>query len=176
MKATICSALILTGLTIGCRTAATGPAATVVLESRSGSTAAGTATLTERADGSVAVSLNITGATPGVHGIHIHEKGDCSAPDASSAGAHFNPTNAPHGAPGDASRHAGDFGNVTADEKGAIRSNILISGVTLGDGASSAVGKSLVLHASADDLKTQPSGNSGARIACGVVTLNGGVM
>lgn len=172
MKTTVYGILALTALTLGCRTASMEPGAMVVLESRSGSTARGTASLTQRGDG-VVVHLDIAGATPGVHGIHIHENGDCSAADASSAGAHYNPMSTPHGAPSDPMRHAGDFGNVTADASGAIRTDIVVSGITIAEGPASATGKALVLHASPDDLTSQPSGNSGARIACGVVTLTG---
>jgi len=170
MKTTIYGLLTLSALTLGCRTAAMEPGAMASLESRSGSTARGTATMKQRGDG-VAIHLDITGVTPGVHGIHIHEKGDCSAADASSAGAHYNPMAAPHGGPSDPMRHAGDFGNVTADASGTIRTDVMVSGITISDGPASAIGKALVLHASPDDLTTQPSGNAGARVACGVVTL-----
>ena len=105
---------------------------------------------------------------------HIHQNGDCSAPDGSSAGDHFNPTGAPHGNPtGDdagAQHHAGDMPNVTADDKGNARVDLRVQGVTLGDGGENDVlGKAVIVHADADDYSSQPSGNAGARIACGVI-------
>lgn len=147
-----------------------GPAATARLEPRSGSGASGTVTFTELADGSVRVKADLTGISPGVHGLHVHEKGDCSAPDASSAGEHFNPTSAPHG-PHAMTSHAGDFGNVSADDRGEIHTRFTTRSVTLGQGERSVLGRAVVLHADPDDLTTQPSGNAGERIACGVVSV-----
>lgn len=115
----------------------------------------------------VKVSGVIDGLSPGSHGFHIHEKGDCSAEDFSSAGAHFNPTGSKHGNPSHGPHHAGDLGNILAPEKGSARHSIT---VPLGlEGPDSIVGRSVVVHEKADDLKTDPSGNSGARIACGVI-------
>lgn len=154
-----------------CSHMATGPAAVANLESRSGSTARGRVDFMTRGD-AVQVRLDITGVAPNsTHGIHIHENGDCSAADASSAGGHFNPTGAPHGGRTDASHHAGDFGNVTANAAGEIREEFRVDFITLGAGPTSAIGRSVVLHADPDDLKSQPAGNSGKRIACGVITL-----
>jgi Cu-Zn family superoxide dismutase len=104
---------------------------------------------------------------PGKHGIHVHEKGDCSAPDAASAGAHFNPTNQHHGGPMTAEHHAGDFGNIEADASG--KAHVDWKGKMSLSGADSIIGRSLVVHEKEDDLKTDPSGNSGARQACGVI-------
>lgn len=172
MKRTALMIFALSALTVGCRTASMQWAtASATLEPRSGSNARGTANFSQRSDGSVAMRVDISGVAPGLHGIHVHENGDCSAADATSAGGHFNPNNGPHGGPHDTARHAGDFGNVTADANGTIRTEVVVSGVTLGDGPASAVGKALVLHATADDFTSQPAGNSGARIACGVITL-----
>lgn len=121
-------------------------------------------------DGTVAVRVELRGMAPGsVHGLHIHEKGDCSAPDAASAGAHFNPAGKSHGGPTAAERHAGDLGNVTADDTGAVNTAISVSDLSLAQGDDSAMGRSVVLHAKADDLKSQPAGDSGGRIACGVI-------
>ncbi|MCO5095430.1 MAG: superoxide dismutase family protein [Xanthomonadaceae bacterium] len=135
-----------------------------------GNAAAGTLTLTAEADG-VRITGSLAGVAPGgTHGFHVHETGDCSAPDASSAGPHFNPGNHPHGHPGQGEHHAGDMPNLVADDAGVLAVDVVVSGVTLGDGAETDVlGRALVLHAKADDYATQPSGDSGARIACGVI-------
>jgi superoxide dismutase, Cu-Zn family len=160
-------------LTIGCSSTSLTPAATATLEPRSGSNARGTATFMSRNDGAVSMRVDVTGVTPGAHGIHVHEKGDCSAPDASTAGGHFNPNKGPHGAHTEPARHAGDFGNVTAGANGEIHETVVVSGVNLGSDMNSIVGKAVVLHAKRDDLTSQPSGDSGDRIACGIVTLAG---
>ena len=140
--------------------------ATCKLESKSGSKVTGMVTFTKVGD-DVQVVGDITGLTPGKHGIHVHEKGDCSAPDAASAGAHFNPTNQHHGGPMTAEHHAGDFGNIEADASG--KAHIDWKGKMSLSGADSIIGRSLVVHEKEDDLKTDPSGNSGARQACGVI-------
>ena len=110
----------------------------------------------------------INGLTPGKHGFHIHEKGDCSAADASSAGGHFNPTGMPHGGRRGSQRHLGDLGNITADKSGIARFAFTDGWITLA-GVNSIIGHAVVVHAQADDLKSQPSGNAGARVACGVI-------
>jgi Cu-Zn family superoxide dismutase len=115
----------------------------------------------------VRVEVDLNGATTGIHGFHIHETGDCSAPDATSAGAHFNPSGAPHGSMSTAT-HAGDFGNLTADSSGRINTEFSTRSITVAPGDRSVLGKAVLLHASPDDLTSQPSGNSGARVACGV--------
>src|SRR5216117_2141232 len=135
-----------------------------------GSKVSGTVTFTEVADG-VQVNAEITGLTPGNHGFHVHEFGDCSAPDASSAGAHFNPTNKPHAGPDAAERHVGDMGNVEADASGAAKLDYVDHEISLANDQRSVVGRSVIVHAKADDLKSQPAGDSGARIACGVIGL-----
>lgn len=140
---------------------------TAKLNPASGSQVTGTVAFTQAADGARVV-VDLTGLTPGKHGLHIHEKGDCSDPKANSAGAHFNPTHSYHGGPDTAEHHAGDFGNITADASGKVHVEMTMKGVKLG-GADSIVGKSVVVHAKEDDLKTDPSGNSGDRIACGVI-------
>jgi superoxide dismutase, Cu-Zn family len=105
-------------------------------------------------------------------GFHFHEKGDCSAPDASSAGAHFNPTNQQHGRPQGQPHHAGDMLNVKSDAQGVAEVSIDNADVSLRTGQpNDIVGKALVMHAKPDDYTTQPSGNSGDRIACGVVAV-----
>jgi Cu-Zn family superoxide dismutase len=143
--------------------------ATVKLESKSGSQVTGTVTFTKSGD-DVQVVADFTGLKPGKHGFHIHEKGDCSAPDAASAGAHFNPTHQHHGGPTTPpERHAGDLGNIEADASG--KAHLDWKGKMSLSGTDSIIGKSVVVHEKDDDLKTDPSGNSGARIACGVIEV-----
>jgi|SRR5688572_9594643 len=122
--------------------------------------------------GGVHLSGSVQGLPPnGEFGFHIHEKGDCSAPDASSAGEHFNPTNAQHGNPTSDAHHGGDMHNVKSDAQGTAQIEVDATGVTLGTGQPDDVlGRAVVTHAKPDDYTTQPSGNSGARVACGVIT------
>jgi Cu-Zn family superoxide dismutase len=157
----------------GCAFLPPVPIAVTQLNPTEGNTASGTATFVERA-GKVMVDGRFKGLTPGQHGIHIHEKGDCSAPDAMSAGGHYNPTGEPHGAPDSAKRHGGDFGNLTADANGEATLSATLDTARFGIGKLSdntIAGKALVIHADPDDLKTQPAGNSGKRVACGVITM-----
>jgi Cu-Zn family superoxide dismutase len=128
----------------------------------------GTVTFTPVSDG-VQVHAEIAGLTPGKHGFHVHEFGDCSAADASSAGGHFNPTNQPHAGPDAAARHEGDMGNVEADASGNAKLDYIDHQISIGNDVKSAIGRSVVVHAKPDDLKTQPSGDAGGRIACGVI-------
>jgi superoxide dismutase, Cu-Zn family len=123
------------------------------------------------ADG-VHLSGEIGGLGAGVtHAIHVHEKGDCSAVDASSAGGHFNPAGSAHGRAGTATHHAGDMDNIVADSSGVAKIDIHLAGVTLGGGAANDIaGKAVVVHAAPDDYASQPAGNAGARVACGVIT------
>ena len=137
------------------------------LQPSSGSEVKGVVTFTKTGD-DVKVVADIEGLKPGKHGFHLHEKGDCSAPDASSAGAHFNPTRSHHGGPDTAERHAGDFGNVEADASGKVHVELKDKQLKL-TGPYSIIGKSVVVHEKEDDLKTDPSGNSGARVACGAI-------
>lgn len=119
---------------------------------------------------SVEISGEVTGLTPGKHGFHIHEFGDCSDHDGMCAGGHFNPTNAPHGGPDSAERHVGDLGNITADESGKAVIKMTDNVISL-RGPSSIVGRSVIVHAKEDDLKSQPTGNAGDRVACGVIGI-----
>jgi superoxide dismutase, Cu-Zn family len=119
----------------------------------------------------IKVVAHVTGLTPGLHGFHIHEKGDCSAPDAMSAGGHFNPGGMKHGGPGDAMRHAGDFGNITANAAGVAKLEFVDHHLTF-DGAASIIGRGVIVHANPDDLTGQPAGNAGPRVACGVIQLH----
>lgn len=104
------------------------------------------------------------------HGFHIHEKGDCSAADGMSAGGHFNPTGAAHG-PQHGEKHAGDMPALVADASGYASTSFKLTGVTLTEGPNSILGRSVIVHKDPDDYKTQPTGNSGARIACGVIAI-----
>ncbi len=149
--------------------------AIAAMEPRSDSQVHGTVTFTELEAGGLAVKIDLTGVPEGVHGFHVHEKGDCTAPDGTSAGGHFNPHGMHHAGPGDVERHAGDFGNVVASASGVVKSELMMSGISLTAGAvDSAIGRGLILHAKRDDLTTQPTGDAGGRIACGVITLSGG--
>ncbi|MGZ5545927.1 MAG: superoxide dismutase family protein, partial [Limisphaerales bacterium] len=134
--------------------------AIAVLHPTAGNKVSGTVTFTEVADG-VQINADITGLTPGNHGFHVHEFGDCSAADASSAGAHFNPTNNPHAGPDAPERHVGDMGNVEADASGKAKLEYVDHQISLTTDERSAIGRSVVVHAKPDDLKTQPAGDSG---------------
>jgi len=148
-----------------------GPVATVNLIPTRGSDVRGTVTFTAARRGkAVAVAGRITGLTPGPHDMHVHVKGDCTAPDASSAGGHFNPAGQPHSSPDETHRHAGDLGNVTADADGVADFSFEVEGLSLGVDSASIIGRALIIHADADDLRTQPAGNSGSRLACGLVS------
>jgi Cu-Zn family superoxide dismutase len=158
-----------------CRSAKPGPMAMAMLHPTSGSAAVGMVHFQQNADGSVEVKVDMTGVTPGVHGFHVHDKGDCGD-NGNAAGGHFNPTAMPHGAPDAVSHHAGDFGNVTADAKGEIHASFTTHSVTVSPGERSVIGHAVILHANPDDLTSQPAGNAGPRIACGVVQAMAGEM
>ncbi|MFT6872699.1 MAG: Cu-Zn family superoxide dismutase [Roseivirga sp.] len=140
-----------------------------VIEPTQGNQVKGTVTFKQTSDG-VKIVADLTGLTPGQHGFHIHEFGDCSAPDGSSAGGHFNPENQPHGSLMDVDRHAGDMGNILADASGNAHMEFTDKMITL-NGAESIINKGLIVHKNADDLKTQPTGNAGPREGCGTITL-----
>ena len=154
----------------GCAGTTTKPLnAVATLEPRSGSTVAGVVKLHER-DGRVHARVEVSGlAANSLHGFHVHDKGDCSAPDATSAGGHFNPGGVAHGEAGAAVHHAGDMPSVRADAAGRVRADFDLGGVTLSAGPTSIIGRSFIVHRDADDYSTQPSGNSGPRVACGVI-------
>jgi superoxide dismutase, Cu-Zn family len=145
-----------------------GATAVAEMKSASGSKVTGTVTFTEK-DGKTEIAVDLKGLKPGDHGMHIHEKGDCSAPDAKSAGDHFNPAKAQHGAPDAPQHHAGDLGNLTAGEDGVAQKTVTVDFLTVAEGEKSAVGRAVIVHEKADDMKSQPAGNAGARVACGVV-------
>ncbi len=129
----------------------------------------GVITFTQTARG-VKVVAQLEGLAPGKHGFHVHEFGDCSAPDFTSAGGHYNPTQMSHGAPTDEARHSGDLGNIVADKKGMATLEWIDPIMQL-SGPSSIIGRAVIVHTKEDDLKTQPTGNAGAREACGVIGI-----
>ncbi len=119
------------------------------------------------------VEAKVSGLTPGAeHGFHVHEKGDCGSGDGMSTGGHFNPLGHPHAHFGTPDRHAGDLPALTADASGTATLKIELDVITVTDGPTSVVGRGLIVHAQPDDYKTQPTGNAGARIACGVIQKN----
>jgi len=153
-------------LTLGNAFAQETTKAIAVLHPASGSKVTGTVTFTQTGD-SVQVVADITGLTPGKHAFHIHEFGDCSAADASSAGSHFNPMHKQHGAPDATDRHAGDMGNLEADNTGKAHLELKSSLMKL-SGETSILGRGVIVHEKVDDW-SQPVGNAGGRMACGVV-------
>jgi Cu-Zn family superoxide dismutase len=146
-----------------------GAKAVAQLQPTKGNTATGTATFTQRG-GKVLVEVKVSGLTPGTeHGFHIHEKGDCSSGDGMSTGAHFNPLGQPHAHYSVPDRHAGDMPALKADAAGNASVVVELDVITVTDGSTGIVGRGLIVHAQPDDYKTQPTGNSGARVACGVI-------
>ena len=161
----------------GCATGgATGPApgASAVLKDKAGQRV-GQATLTETSDG-LRIEVAGIGLPPGPKGIHIHAVGTCEPPDFVSAGAHFNPADRKHGRLNPDGAHAGDLPNLMVTSAGAATLDVTAKAATLKDGMSASLfgpgGTSLVIHAQPDDEQTDPTGNSGGRIACGVITRN----
>jgi Cu-Zn family superoxide dismutase len=147
------------------------PGATAELKNAQGNTV-GNATFTETPDG-VNIAVQVRGISPGQHGLHLHETGKCEAPDFKPAGQHFNPARGHHGGVNTPVRHAGDLGNIEVAASGVGTVQQTVKGVTLKKGDHSLLrdeGTSIVLHGGPDDLKSDPAGNSGDRIACGVVT------
>lgn len=138
-------------------------------QSTQGSTIHGTITFT-KSGSDMLVTGDIEGLAPGRHGIHIHQYGDLSSTDGKSAGDHFNPANQQHGDPNMSMHHGGDLGNITAGSDGKAHLEIKVSGLDF-SGPNSIIGRSVVVHANEDDLMSQPAGNSGARIAFGVIGI-----
>ena len=143
--------------------------AVAVLYPTKGSSVSGTVTFT-KVDNGIRVVADVEGLTPGEHGFHVHAIGDCSAPDAMSAGGHFNPEGHQHAGPDAENRHAGDLGNITADASGKAHYDRVDAGLAL-EGRHSIIGRSVIVHEKADDLKSQPTGNAGARVACGAIGI-----
>ena len=140
------------------------------LKPTAGNTVSGTVTFSQQAKG-VLIAGEVRGLAPNrEHGFHVHEKGDCSGPDGMSTGGHFNPTGAPHGAHDHSQRHAGDLASLKADATGLARFSYLSDAISVGSGVANVVGRGLIVHRDPDDFKTQPTGNSGPRVACAVIT------
>ncbi len=152
----------------------TEPEATVnkavcVLHPTEGNDVHGLVTFT-RSGSDIKIVADIEGLAPGKHGFHIHQWGDCSAPDGTSAGGHFNPENTEHGGPSDAERHVGDLGNITAGDDGTAHLEMTDSMIAF-SGKHSIIGRGIIVHAGEDDLTSQPTGAAGARVACGVIGI-----
>lgn len=145
--------------------------ATATIKSPDG-TVLGSVHFAER-EGHVNIVAEVHGVAPGEHGFHVHAAGLCEGPDFASAGGHFNPAGHPHGAPADAQRHGGDLGNLTVAADGTGKLTLSSDMLTVTPGPSSVVGHAVIFHANPDDLKTQPTGNAGGRLGCGVVQIGG---
>lgn len=142
---------------------------TAVLVATSGSAVSGTLKFREIKDRVVHITGTIEGLTPGRHGFHIHVNGNCDSADGASAGGHYAPAGGRHGAPDSEDRHMGDLGNIVADENGRAEVDVTASGITIALMGTASVGdRSIVIHAAEDDF-SEPAGNSGARVACGVI-------
>lgn len=153
-------------------TTGTAQSAIANLAAASGSLVSGKLMLFSMVNG-VHIRGDIGGFLPGsTHGFHIHDKGDCSAADATSAGGHFNPTGQPHGKAESGAHHLGDIDNIQADASGVAHVDMHVQGVVLGGGAGNDIaGRAVIVHVGSDDYSSQPSGNAGARIACGVIQV-----
>jgi Cu-Zn family superoxide dismutase len=159
-----------TGDTTGGGEATAGGAAVAVaaMQPTEGNEVSGTVRFEQTGEG-LAVQVDLTGLPPSSqHGFHVHETGDCSAPDATSAGDHYNPEGHPHALPNGEARHAGDMGNLEADENGEVHTQLVIDTMSIDGERPSVIGRAVIVHANPDD-GGQPTGNAGARIACGVV-------
>ena len=166
----ILSAVAATVLLAACQTLPPeAPRATAQLQPTKGNKTFGEATF-EQVGGKVRVVVFVQGLKPGQeHGMHIHEVGDCSSGDGMSTKGHFNPFGKPHAHHGSAERHAGDLPSLKANEEGRAKVEVDLDIITVTPGAASILGRGLIVHADPDDYKTQPTGNAGARIACGVI-------
>ncbi len=171
MKRTLIAATLL-GLTAGCAGTAEQKtvSATATLEPRSGSQVRGTVTFTQAGPDIVRVSGQFSGHSKGPKGFHIHEKGDCSDAKAMSTGGHFNPGKHKHGGPYEPVRHAGDLGNLNFNDQGIATVNFVVGGISVSsDKADGIIGRAVIVHADRDDGTTDPTGNAGGRLACGVI-------
>jgi len=156
-------------LVSACASYSSGPSATAQLEATKGNTVTGTVSFAKKGD-VVWVSGEVRGLAPNTeHGFHIHEKGDCSSGDGMSTGGHFNPLGKAHGAHDHSEHHAGDLASLKADANGVARFSYESPTLAVGEGSADVIGHGLIVHRDADDFKTQPTGNSGPRVACGVI-------
>jgi Cu-Zn family superoxide dismutase len=162
--------VLATLLTVACASTTTGGrTANATLNPTTGNSVSGSVVFTQQGD-AVQVAGEVRGLKPnGVHGFHIHEKGDCSSGDGMGTGGHFNPTGTAHGAHNHGTHHAGDLVSLTADASGVARFSYLSSTIAVGTGAADIIGRGLIVHRDADDFATQPTGNSGPRVACAVI-------
>src|ERR1700674_439977 len=142
--------------------------ATARLEPTKGNATSGTVTFTQK-DDKVAIEAKVSGLTPGGHGFHIHEKGDCSSGDGMSAGGHFNPTGKPHGNPSVPDHHTGDVPMLVADVSGNASLSTELGAMTVGGGATRNGGQAVIVHKEPDGYPHQPDGHSGGRVACGLI-------
>lgn len=132
----------------------------------------GTVTFTDLGEGKVKIVADIVGLQPNTeHGFHIHEKGDLSAADLMSTGGHYNPDHHPHGGPSTSPVHAGDFGNLRSDANGNAHFELTVDDLSIGGAKNDILGRAVIIHAKPDDLKSQPAGNAGARVAGGIIEL-----
>ncbi|CDS54242.1 Superoxide dismutase [Cu-Zn] precursor [Polaromonas sp. CG9_12] len=153
-----------------CASTTTGPRAVAQLQSTAGNTASGSVTFIQSGD-KVLVSGTVSGLKANAeHGFHLHEKGDCSSGDGMSAGGHFNPDGQPHGKHSGMTHHAGDLPSLKADASGVARFSFESKSISVGSGTGNIIGRGLIVHRDPDDYTTQPTGNSGPRLACAVVT------
>jgi Cu-Zn family superoxide dismutase len=165
----LCLSIILLGLG-ACATSANSSRSVIVasIEARSGSAVGGTVRVS-RDRARIRLRATVTGLTPrGEHGFHVHEKGDCSAADGTSAGGHFNPGGKSHGRFGAGEHHAGDLPSLKASSKGIARIDVDLTGLEW-EGVQGVKGRAVIVHAKPDDFTTQPTGNAGARIGCAVI-------
>lgn len=168
--------LIITAALAGIAAGCAGPAAqqdataTAVLEPRSGSQVRGTVTFTQAGPDIVRVSGSFSGHSKGPKGFHIHEKGDCSDPKGMSTGGHFNPRGHKHSGPYESEKHAGDLGNLNFNDQGMATINFVVGGISVSkDKPDGIIGRAVIVHADRDDLESDPTGNAGGRVACGVI-------
>lgn len=163
-------------LAAGCASSETSADAVATLSPLANSGVEGTVEFTLMANGQIRIDAEISGLTPGKHAMHVHEWGDCSAPDGTSAGGHFNPDTVDHGAPEAMTHHPGDFGNLEADADGHATYGLVTTTQTLSLTAHdkyNVLGRAIIVHEKLDDFG-QPTGNAGVRLACGVIHVAGG--
>ncbi len=156
---------------VACATPGTEPGASAELQATRGNAVTGSVRFAQKGH-KVRVTGEVRGLKPHAeHGFHVHEKGDCSSGDGMSAGGHFNPSASAHGQHGHGMHHAGDLPSLKADAQGVARVDFETDSLSVAAGARSVVGRGLIVHRDPDDFKSQPAGNAGARVACGVIRM-----